>query len=264
MLPAPRDHILTSMGRNKSKGGSMQGRHAMIGFVTVMLMGVQAQADVPSLQPAADEEIKVYSQEVLTSKVMLDRVYTWNDAQSYVAERRMDLVDDKLGQAEVALDKIINMGNKVWAVIAKNQPVVNIQYAYANALPEGVRGAGDLDGFSELQYRTYRYWGKNPYGMTVFDVTYTVVHRYGGQYNGQGRYIEAAAVLPQDVSVLWGYTLGLSVEKVSTVNVGTAAAPVASLGLELAIEVSTVIKKSRVRRLFEVRGDSARAREIGI
>ena len=92
--------------------------------------------------------------------------------------------------------------------------------------------------------------------MTVYDVTITIVHRYNGSYRGKGRYLENVAIIPSNLEVLWAYTVNLRVNNVSTVNSGTKEDPIASLLLELHFDVSTVIKKSQVRSLFQFRGDS--------
>lgn len=160
-------------------------------------------------------------------------------------------------ESDVDIATIINIGKEVWAIIEKNQPVVNISYDYANALPKGVASPSDLDGFSDMVSQSYRMYGKNLYGMTVYDVTYTVVHQYGGSYQGKGRYLATAAVIPSNVDVLWGYKVDLKVTNVSTLNVGTATAPVGSINLELSFKVSTVIKSHTTTTLFQFRGDSA-------
>jgi hypothetical protein len=95
------------------------------------------------------------------------------------------------------------------------------------------------------------------YGVTVYDVTYTLVHRFGGQYEGRGAYLESVTVLPQHVEVMWGYKLDFFVEKVSAVNIGTRENPVASLALETTLNVSTVLQEMRLKNLHEFRGDSA-------
>jgi hypothetical protein len=155
----------------------------------------------------------------------------------------------------VILEQIINLGERVWKFIADNKPVINVKRNYANALPKGVRSSEDLDGWSALQYRSYRMHGKNGFGAKVYDVTYTLVHRYQGNYDGQGMYLENATVLPHKVEALWGYTVDVGVDSVGAVNVGSKAAPVGSLVMELYFKVGTVIKASEFRSVYEFRGD---------
>jgi hypothetical protein len=163
---------------------------------------------------------------------------------------------DGLDSANVIVDKVINLGKKVWKVIADNQPVLNLKFDFANALPQGVKAATDLAGFSELQFKSFVYSGTNGFGAEVFKVQYTVVYQFGGAYSGKGAYINAASVVPQDVSVLWGYDLGMDVQNVAVSNIGTSESPVASMTLMAHIKVSTVLKKTEINELFSIRGDN--------
>jgi hypothetical protein len=157
----------------------------------------------------------------------------------------------------VDIGTIVNLGKEIWAIIVENQPVVNTSHDYANALPRGVTSAGDLDGFSDLTTTSYRMWGENGFGMTVYDVTYTLVHQYGGSYDGKGKFLATASVLPASISVLWGYNVDLHVKHVSSLNVGSATAPVGSVNMELAFTVHTVIKHHTTTTLYQFRGDSS-------
>jgi hypothetical protein len=159
---------------------------------------------------------------------------------------------------------IINLGKEVWKVIEENAPVVNIKYDYATALPRGISDAGQLDGFSDVVYQSYRMYGTNGFGMTVYDVTYTLVHQYGGSYEGKGAYLATASIIPSNVDVLWGYTVDLNVNNVSTLNVGSADAPVGSVSMEMSFKVSTVIKSHTSTTLYQFRGDthSVRATDL--
>jgi len=167
-----------------------------------------------------------------------------------------------LDEANVILDQILNMGKKIWAVIEANKPVANVRYDYATALPKGIDSAADLEGFSPLQYRSYRLSAKNLYGMTVYDIVYTVVHRYGGNVNGKGNYLDAVTILPQRVDVLWGYNVDFAVKRVSVANVGSRVNPVGSLGMELSIVIKTTLQHHEQHLLYEVRGDSAKVAQV--
>ncbi len=163
----------------------------------------------------------------------------------------------------VAIDNIINLGQKIWDIVKANQPVVNVKYDYANALPRGVKSSEELDGFSELQSEGIHFWATNTYGVKVYDVTMTAVHQYGGAYQGKGKYLETVSIVPTTVNVSWGYTLDISVSRVSAVNVGTKEAPVGSLTMDTTFAVSTVLQKHQKRILYQFRGDSAKIHTVG-
>ncbi len=165
-------------------------------------------------------------------------------------------MNDDLGAIDVALDQIINIGKKVWAVVSAGKPVMNVKFDFATAFPKGVTVASELHGFSDLQYKSYDYTGTNGFGMEVFKVQYTVVYQYGGSYAGKGKYIASASIVPQNVSVVWGYSLNMNVDNVSVSNLGTAESPVAGMNLMANIKVSTVLKAAEMNELFAVRGDN--------
>lgn len=152
---------------------------------------------------------------------------------------------------------IVNLGMVVWDVIKSNKPISSTNNQYANALPSSAKSAMDLVGFSDLQSKSYRIYGTNPYGATVYDVTYTLVHRYGGKYKGTGQYLENVTIIPSHVQVLWGYTFNMDVKASNPVNRGTENEPIAELTLEMKYSVSTLIKSVEEHKLFTFRGDSA-------
>lgn len=176
----------------------------------------------------------------------------------------LQLSDGGIGDAAVAIDQIVNIGQKVWDVIKANEAVLNVKHDYANALPKGVRSAEELDGFSDLQARGVRLFGKNLYGATVYDVTLTAVHQYGGSYEGRGKFLETVTLLPSFVDVMWGYTLDVGVTRISAVNHGTSQDPVAGLTMEGLVSVSTVMQKHQQRMIYQFRGDSQSVRTAGI
>lgn len=157
----------------------------------------------------------------------------------------------------VMIEQIVNLGERIWKFITDNKPVINVKRNYANALPRGVKGSEELDGWSPLQYRSFNMYGKNGFGAKVYDVTYTLVHRFQGNYQGQGQYLENATVLPHKTEALWGYTVDVGVDNVGAVNVGTKDKPVGSLVMELYFKVQTAVKASEFRSVYEFRGDRA-------
>ncbi len=192
----------------------------------------------------------------------LEQIETPKNFEVKLAKPTLSRGDMDVKDLTVLFDQIVNLGKKVWALVESNKPVVNVSYLYANALPQGVRSSEDLDSFSPLQATTYRLRGENLYGMTVYDLTYSLVHRYGGSYQGRGKYLENVAVVPTALDVLWGYTVDYKVEKVSTVNTGTRENPVGSILLETNFKVSTVIKSSESHSVYDFRGDSARVMAV--
>lgn len=155
----------------------------------------------------------------------------------------------------ITLEQIVNIGRQIWAVIEANKPVVDIKYDYANALPLGLTSSSRLTNFSDMQHTSYRMSGKNGWGVTVYDLTFTVVHQYGGQFEGKGRFLESVSIIPSHLDVMWGYTVNFDVGSIRTTNAGTAADPIGSIIMGMKFKVSTVIQSSETNILCHFRGD---------
>jgi hypothetical protein len=168
------------------------------------------------------------------------------------------------GEVVPILDSIINIGSKVWTIIDKNRPVVDVKTQYATALPEGVRGWGAMAGWRPPQGTIYALRAKNAYGTTVINVRYQVLRTYGGSYKGTGKYLTAVTVEPLLVEVAWGYkfTLEAAVPETSVVNVGTSEEPVAAMMPQLSWRISTAVKDSQGKAVYYVQGDGV-FRELG-
>ena len=225
----------------------------MKGFVVaawLLVVGTAVASDQTWTNDRNDLGITNYVEEVETPQDIVDYL-----GLPYVVHRRRDAETINIGE-------IINIAEKIWKIIEKNKPVVNVKYSYANAVPKGIKSTEELENFSSVQHRSFRMYGKNGFGSTVYDLTYTLVHRYGGTYDGRGQYLDAVTVLPAKLNVLWGYTVDFVVDRVSTVNLGSKEAPVASILMGLSFNVSTVLKTSQFRNLFEFRGDSKDVRSL--
>lgn len=183
----------------------------------------------------------------------IDRVNTFPEAAPFAGEGM-----------NVDVDAIVNLAQKAWDIIKANAPVANVKFQFANALPKGLSDSSALTGFSDLQSKSVRIWGTNMWGATVYDVTLTAVHQYGGRYNGKGQYLETVSVVPSNLSVLWGYTVNYSVENITTTNGGSADNPVAKMALHAKFKVETVMQKNETNTVYQFSGDSAEVKTSGI
>ena len=157
----------------------------------------------------------------------------------------------------VILDRIINIATKIWTIIDKNKPVVDVKTQYATALPQGLTHWDSLSGWKPPKGTVYGFSAKNAYGMTVINVKYQVLRTFGGSYKGKGQYLTGVTIEPLLVDVAWGYHFSLSVEvpDSSIVNAGTDADPVAAMMTNLKWQISTSIKDSQGKSLYYVTGD---------
>jgi hypothetical protein len=155
----------------------------------------------------------------------------------------------------ITLDQIINLGQKIWTIVEKNKPVVNLKIQKADALPNGVKEWTDLECWQVPESRVYRVSYKNGFGMTVVNIAFRVNYTYGGRVNGQGRYLSQVTVLPAQLDVAWGFKVNGEVRVANVTNAGTKAFPVGAIQMDVNWVISTPLKYSESTETFYVRGD---------
>lgn len=164
-------------------------------------------------------------------------------------------IGDSLNEANLVLDQIINLGKKIWDVIAANKPVVNFQTDSANALPQGATGWENLQGWQVPASRLYHYTYENAFGMDVVDFKFRVLYSFGGNVSGKGHYLANVTVVPADLSVAWGYSFNAQATVPSVLNAGTSVDPVGAVQMLVSWKIDTIIKHEQTTESFDVRGD---------
>lgn len=164
----------------------------------------------------------------------------------------------------LVLDAIVNIGQRLWAIVEKNKPVVDVRTQYAVAVPSGTANWGQLEGWKPPRGQVYGFLAKNGFGATVIEVRYQVLRTYGGSFKGKGRYLTAVAIEPLLVEVAWGYKFSISVEVPDSgiVNAGTTEDPVAGMLAVLKWRIETPLKDSQGQAVYYMQGDGL-YREVG-
>ena len=164
---------------------------------------------------------------------------------------------DDINGAISVIDNIVNLMDKIFTLIAKNQPVVNITVNYANAVPYGTSHWTQLQGWSKPSTKKYAFTMKNLYGMEVVKVLYQVHWTHSGNFQGKGKFLTGVTVEPLSVTTAWGYNVDLTAEVPdSTIaNVGTSADPIASMQVQLKWKVHTIVKDIQEKDIYYVQGD---------
>lgn len=163
-----------------------------------------------------------------------------------------------LDQAELIIDQIVNIGKKLWDLVAKGTPVVNVKSYTANALPKGLQCWSDLSSWQVPQSKVYRVQYENGFGMTVVDFAYRLTYTAGGTANGKGKYITNATVMPAFVDVQWGgFTLNANVEVPSVFNTGTKEDPVAGMQMVVKWSVGSIISNVQQSETYYISGDNS-------
>lgn len=214
-----------------------------------------AQKEAPSpSETFSVDDLNITIREVETPKEVRDAIEKRNQVnESNPAFEAIGLVE---------IGAIINIGKDVWDIVAANKAVSNTATDWASATPKGIESVQDLAGFSDVVSKSYVMDAKNVLNVKIFSLTYTVVHQYGGNYEGKGKYLANVSIVPSKVDVAWSYKLDLKTTKVQTTNVGTAENPVASLVMSMHAKVDGATKSREFNRVFQFRGDSANVKQI--
>src|SRR5690606_26002003 len=145
---------------------------------------------------------------------------------------------------KIDLGTIISIGEKIWAIIEKNKPVVVQNYTAVSAVPQGVKNWDELEGWSEPSVRTYKLVYTNKFKQNVVEFTYRVAYTYGGSYNGKGKYLSRVEIDHSLLNVAWGYKFSAGGEALNITNAGSKENPMAAMEIRLNWAVDTVLKHS--------------------
>lgn len=167
----------------------------------------------------------------------------------------VDVIEPALDKVDVIVDKIINIGSKIWEIVVSNAPVVDINMPPANALPAGTMCWNQLENWQPPRSREYEVNYKNGWGMNIVKFKYRVVYTAGGSYNGTGRYLANVTVFPATVNVAWGFNFNAEASIGSLMNLGTTQDPEAGMEIAVRWRVKTPLNDTQSTENFFVRGN---------
>lgn len=200
---------------------------------------------------ASAENLQLIRQKISDSNYLPAPLFSEIDSNSNFS---LQEVINPLTEVEIVVDKIINIGKKIWGVVEKGAPVVNQEYNSASALPEGASSWSQLSEWKMPRSAVYRIVYKNPYGASVVDFKYRLSFVYGGGVNGRGKYLTGVRVQPANLSVLWGYSFDVKAEVPEVFNMGTSGNPIAAANVIVKWKVSTALKNITESDQYVVNG----------
>ena len=201
------------------------------------------------------KEIPVMKQNLLKSKgqnAAKPEVKTEEKTESQ--ELPLSEFDDVIMKTE----KMIALGEKLYAIVKKGEPVVSLDSTPVSVLPVDEKGgffqAFDLESWKAPKTQKYRVVFKNLYGISTVSFEFMLIFSYGGSLNGKGSYITAAQIKPTYLNVLWGYTFDANFHVQSITNQGSKDSPVAAAVLMMDFRVKTVLQETISNKTFHVNG----------
>lgn len=159
-----------------------------------------------------------------------------------------------LGLNMTDIGLVINTATKVWKILDKARPVVNIKKFQANALPSALTDWKEMSGWLPARSRTFLFSYRNAYGFEVIRIKYQVVYTAGGQFHGRGRYIGQVTVIPVEVNALIGHKADVTVSVDATYNLGTEQDPIAGMTMSVECLKSSMPFLSNISHVFEIDG----------
>lgn len=152
---------------------------------------------------------------------------------------------------------IVNIANKIWKVIERNAPVVDVETKYAAAVPEQATSPNQLCEWKGPETYEYKFHAKNLYGAETVSVSYKVLFNYGGKFDNKGAYLTGVTIVPGSINVAWGYKLsmGAFVADTTITNIGTYEDPVAAMQLKLSSKIASVLKEWDGNSVYLISGD---------
>ena len=180
------------------------------------------------------------------------------DCDAFLPHSKSGETETHPGQAldvvDMVLDKVINIGRKIWNLVVAGRPVSNLKTSVATALPLGARCWTDLENWKMPESKVYEVAFKNGFGSEVVYLSYRVLWLPGGQVNGKGHYIGYATVQPVSISVNWGFELNAEVSIPTIFNMGSQSSPIGGMQVNVNYRVESIVTKIDEGQSFFING----------
>ncbi len=168
-------------------------------------------------------------------------------------------VGNELGEVLEIVDTLIAFGERAWKLLDKNKPVVQIGDIIPITVLPNIENPQDiLTDFTNWKgpnVKRYAMIFKNKLGIEVVNLSYTVIAEYGGKYQGKGSYLTNVLVLPDNISVVRGYSISSEVSVIGITNHGTAEDPIAAVTIRLSNNLKTIVQHNLYNATITVVGD---------
>lgn len=197
-----------------------------------------------------------------------DPYFTITSIEVFEVKDEYDLSQYEIGTGQtvkptdeiVVIDRIINLGKKIWKIVEENKPVVDVREDVASALPQGVQSWNELESWNMPQSKVYGVIYRNGFNKNIVKFYFRVIYTAGGTYESKGKYLSRVTVVPALLEVAWGYNVAVEGGVPAVANAGTKENPLAQAEILVRWNVKTVVKEARTTASFFVRGDGTFSR----
>lgn len=154
---------------------------------------------------------------------------------------------DRAGKVIGVARDLVALGEDIYKLIDKGRPHITTKYAPISVVPK-VDGQAvdpmDTEGWAKYpRVQGYEIIYRNLYNIAVVTFRFKVMWAYGGSYNGKGKYISGAQIVPE-ADVLWGFDFSATMKLGGVHNTGTRANPIANATLLIEHNVSNILRST--------------------
>lgn len=151
---------------------------------------------------------------------------------------------EEAGQVIGVLKDIVALGESVYELIKKGKPTNTTEYAPISIVPKDLSTNApvdpfELENFSMPIEKKYTTVIKNGLGKRVVTIEYMVIFSYGGSYNGAGKYITAAQIVPTSIDTAFMWDVNATMKLGGIMNHGTKDSPIAGAILGIKYQMSS-------------------------
>jgi hypothetical protein len=143
---------------------------------------------------------------------------------------------ERAGRVISVARDLVALGEVVYDLVQKGKPTNQTEYAPISVVPKDSSGEPvdpfELEGFSLPTERKFRANVRQGVKQVV-QFEYMVIFSHGGTYNGRGRYITGAQIIPVSIKTSFGWTFSATMRASGIMNHGSVANPVAGVMLTM-------------------------------
>lgn len=145
---------------------------------------------------------------------------------------------EKVGTVIGIAKDIVALGEQVYELVKKGKPTNTTEYAPISVLPKAAVSGREVDwdeleNFSMPTEKKFVTSIKNGVGNEVVRFEYMVIFSHSGTFNGAGKYITGAEIVPVSVKTSFGWDFSATMKLGGIMNNGTVADPIAGVNLTI-------------------------------
>ncbi|MFY7992033.1 MAG: hypothetical protein ACOVP4_01985 [Bacteriovoracaceae bacterium] len=151
---------------------------------------------------------------------------------------------EKVGTVIGLAKDIVALGESIYTLVQKGKPTNTTEYAPISVLPKAaVAGAevmwDEMENFSMPTEKKFVTSIKNGVGKEVVRFEYMIIFSHSGSFNGAGKYIAGAEIIPVSVKTSFGWDFNATMKLGGIMNNGSKADPVAGANITIKYQMTS-------------------------